>query len=106
MRNAFKHCVCAVLAVLVGLIAPSAHAAVFSIGRISEPSVAFTADNAGSGDSATEAPHKMSTGYKIAFSEMPAVPEESTWGMMLLWFIGAGLAVVRGFRRRRIPDFE
>jgi hypothetical protein len=104
MRN--KHRVFVVLVVLAGLIAPSARAAVFSIGRISEPFEAFTADNAGSGDYTTEAPHKSPTNYKIPFTEMPGVPEVSTWGMMLLWFLGAGLAVVRGSRKRRVTDFE
>jgi hypothetical protein len=106
MRNTFTLYACVLLVVLAGLIAPSAHAAVYSIGRISEPSEAFTADNAGSGDSATEAARRLPTDYKIPFTEMPALPEVSTWGMLLLWFIGAGLAVVRVSRKRRAPDFE
>jgi hypothetical protein len=106
MRNYCRHYLFVVLTVL-GLIAPPANAAVFSIGRINNPSDALTADNAGSGDYATETTHKAPTDYKIPFTDMPALPEVSTWGMMLLWFIGAGLAVARGSRRkRRAPDFE
>jgi hypothetical protein len=106
MRNAFTRYAFVVAVVLAGLIAPPAHAAVFSIGRISEPAEVFTAENIESGDHATEAPNKLPTDYKTPFTEMPALPEVSTWGMMLLWFIGAGFAIVRGSRKRRVPDFE
>jgi hypothetical protein len=106
MRNSLKHCSFVVYVVLAWLVAPSANAAVHYIGRINEPSLAFTAEYAGSGGHATEGLDKLLTDDKLPVTEMPTVPELSTWVMMLLWFIGAGLGVVRGSRKRSVQHFE
>jgi len=92
-------------AVLAWLVAPSANSAVYYIGR-DESSGVFTADNAGSGDYGTEALRKSPSDETISVTKMTAVPEVSTWGMILLWFIGAGLAVVPWSRKRSISAFD
>jgi hypothetical protein len=55
MRRSFKSYSFVGWVVLAWLVAPSANAAVYYIGRIDEPSEVFTADNAGSGDYVAEA---------------------------------------------------
>ncbi len=92
-------------AVLAWLVAPSTHAAVYYIGRDESPGV-FTADSAGSGDYVTEALRKLPSDDTISVMKTTAVPEVSTWGMILLWFIGAGLAVVPWSRKRSVSAFD
>jgi hypothetical protein len=92
-------------AVLAWLAAPSANAAVYYIGRDEPPGV-FTADNAGSGDYVAEAQRKSPSDDTISVAKMTAVPEVSTWGMILLWFIGVGLAVVPWSRKRSVSAFD
>jgi hypothetical protein len=92
-------------AVLAWLVAPSANAAVYYIGR-DESSGVLTADNAESGDYVTEALRKLPSDDTISVTKMTAVPEVSTWGMILLWFIGAGLAMVPWSRKRSISAFD
>jgi len=92
-------------AVLAWLVAPSANAAVYYIGRY-EPSGVFTADNTGSGDYVTEPLRKSPSDNTISVTKMTAVPEVSTWGMILLWLIGAGLAVVPWSRKRSVSAFD
>ena len=93
-------------ALLAWLVAPSANAAVYYIGRIDEPSEVFTADNAGSGDYVAEAQRKSPSDDTISVTKMTAVPVVSTWGMILLWFIGVGLAVVPWSRKRSVSAFD
>jgi hypothetical protein len=94
-------------AVVAWLVASSANAAVYYIGR-DEPSGVFTADNPGSGDYVAEALRKSPSPSDdtISVTKMTAVPEVSTWGMILLWFIGAGLAVVPWSRKRSASAFD
>jgi hypothetical protein len=106
MRRTFKPYSFVGWAVLAWLVAPSANAAVYYIGRLDEPSEVFTADNTGSGDYVTEALRKLPPDDTISATKMTALPEMSTWGMMLLWFIGVGLALARWSRKRRVSAFE
>jgi hypothetical protein len=106
MRRSFKSYSFIGWAALAWLVAPSANAAVYYIGRIDEPSEVFTADNAGSSDYVPEALRKLPSDDTISVTKMTALPEMSTWGMMLLWFIGVGLALVRWSRKRRVSAFE
>jgi hypothetical protein len=106
MRRSFKPYSFVACAVLAWLVAPFANAAVYYIGRIDEPSQVFTADNAGSGDYVTEAPRKLPPDATISVAKITALPEMSTWGMMVLWFIGVGLALVRRSRKRSVSAFE
>jgi hypothetical protein len=92
--------------VLAWLVVPSANAAVYYIGRIDEPSEVFAAVNAGSGDYVTEALRKLQSDDLISTTKTTALPEMSTWGMMLLWFIGFGLALVRWSRKRSLSAFD
>ncbi len=106
MRRAFKPYSFVRWAVLAWLVAPSANAAVYYIGRIDGPSEVFTADNAGSGDYVAEVARKLPSDDTISVSKMTVLPEMSTRGMMLLWFIGVGLSLVRWSRKRSVsvPD--
>jgi hypothetical protein len=106
MRRSFKSYSFVGWALLAWLVAPSTNAAVHYIGRIDEPSKVFTADNAGSGDYVTEALQKLPSDDTIFATKMTELPEMSTWGMMLLWFIGVGLALVRWSRKRSVSAFE
>ena len=106
MRRSFKPYSFVAWAVLAWLVAPFANAAVYYVGRIDESSEVFTAGNAGSGDYVTEAPRKLSSDDTISVAKMTALPEMSTWGMMVLWFIGVGLALVRRSRKRSVSAFE
>jgi hypothetical protein len=93
-------------ALLAWLVASSADAAVYYIGRIDEPSEVFAADKAGSGDYVMEALQKLPSDGTISVTKMTALPEMPTWGMMLLRFIGVGLALVRWYRKRNVSAFE
>jgi len=93
-------------AVLAWLVAPSANATVYYIGRIGEPSGVFTADNAGSGDYVTAGLRKLPFDDTISVAKMTTVSEVSTCGMILLWFIGAGLAAVPWSRKRSVSAFD
>ena len=106
MRRAFKPYSFVGWALLAWLVAPSANATVHYVGRLDEPSEVFTADNAGSSAYETEAPRKLPSDDTIPEAKMTALPEMSTWGMMLLWFIGVGLALVRWSRKRDVSAFE
>jgi hypothetical protein len=106
MKRSFKSYVFVGLAVLAWLVAPSANAAVHYLGRIDEPSEVFATDNSGSGEYATEALRELPSDGTISDSKVTALPEMSTWGMMLLWFIGVGLALVRWSRKRSVSAFE
>jgi hypothetical protein len=106
MRRSFKSYSFVGWAVLAWLVAPPANAAVCYIGRIDEPSEVFTADKPGSGDYVTEALRKLPFDDTISVTKITALPEMSTWGMMLLWFIGVGLALVRWSRKRNVSAFE
>jgi hypothetical protein len=106
MRRSFKSYSFVGWAVLAWLVAPPANAAVYYIGRLDEPWEVFTADNAGSADYVTEALPKLPSDGTISVTKMTALPEMSTWGMMLLWFIGVGLTLVRWSRKRSVSAFE
>jgi hypothetical protein len=106
MRRAFKSYSFVGWAVLAWLVAPSANAAVHYIGRLDEPWEILTEDNAGSADYVTEALPKLRSDGTISVTKMTALPEMSTWGMMLLWFVGVGLALVRWSRKRSVSVFE
>ena len=104
MRRAFKPYSFVGWALLAWLVAPSANAAVYYIGRLDEPLEVFTADKPGSGDYVTEALPKLPSTISVA--KMTALPEMSTWSMMLLWFIDVGLTLVRWSRKRSVSSFE
>jgi hypothetical protein len=106
MRRSLKSYLFVGWAVLACVAAPSANSAVYSIGRIDEPSESFTGDNAGSIDYVTEALGKLPPDDTISVTKTTALPEMSTWGMMLLWFTGVGLALVRWSRKRSVSAFE
>ena len=106
MRHSSKSYLFVGWAVLAWLVAPSASSAVYYIGRIDEPSETFTADNSGSIDYVTEALGKLPPDDTISVAKTTALPEMSTWGMMLLWFTGVGLALVRWSRKRSVSAFE
>jgi hypothetical protein len=106
MTYSFKQYAFVVCVVLAWLFAPCASAGVHDVGPIDEPSQALTAEVAGSGDHAAEGLDKALTDDKSALTEMPTVPEMSTWAMLLLWFVGAGLGIFRGSRKRAVPHFE
>jgi hypothetical protein len=105
MRRAFKPYSFVGWALLAWLVAPSANAAVHYIGRLDGPLEVFTADKPGSGDYVTEALPKLPSDT-VSVTKMTALPEMSTWSMMLLWFIGVGLALVRWSRKRSVSAFE
>jgi len=106
MRRSFKPYAFAGWAVLTWLVAPSVHAAVYDVGRIEELSELFTTDNAESDDRVTDALRKFQSDDTIPVKKMTAVPEVSTWGMMLIWFIGAGLALFRWSRKSSASAFD
>jgi hypothetical protein len=106
MKRSFKSYAFVGWAVLAWLVAPSSNAAVYYLGRIDELSEVFTADNAGSGDYATDAPQKSTSDDTISATKMTALSEMSTWGMMLIWFIGAGLVLARWPGKRGVSGFE
>jgi hypothetical protein len=106
MRRSFKPYSFVGWAVLAWLVAPSVHAAVYDVGRIEELSEIFAADNAESGDHVTDALRKFQSDDTIPVTKMTAVPEVSTWGMMLIWFIGAGLALFRWSRKSSASAFD
>jgi hypothetical protein len=106
MRRAFKPYSFVGWALLAWLVAPSANGAVHYIGRLDEPLEVFTADKPGSADYVTEALPKLESDGTISVTKMTPLPEMSTWGMMLLWFIGVGLALVPWSRKRSVSALE
>lgn len=106
MRRSFKRCSLAGWPVLLCLAASSASAAVHYIVPIGQSREALATDNGGTGDYVAEALKKIPAGDTNSVTKTAAVPEVSTWGMMLLWFVGVALALVRRSRRSSGVTFD